>query len=115
VLTQRLYESGPYIIRQVVENAVTGPAYKVVVMKTGKEIKNLVSFDRMKTYYPEKKSDVNSAGCDSILQKKNKFTPAECIIRDKVNKGVTYTWLSEQFLNGTSAQYRLYSAIQIIS
>ena len=70
------------------ENAVTGPAYKVVDMKTGKEIKNLVNFDRLKMYYPEKKSDVNSAGCDNILPEKNKFAPAECIIRDKVNNGI---------------------------
>ena len=57
-------------------------------MKTRKEVKNLVNFDRLKMYYTEKKSNVNSAGYDSILPEKNRFTPAECIIRDKVNKGV---------------------------
>jgi len=87
VLTKKPYEKGPYIIREVIENEITGPAYKVVEMNTGKEIKNLVNFDRLKAYYPEKTANDNTTGCDSILQKKSTFALAKRIIRDKMNNG----------------------------
>ena len=92
VLTKKPYESGPYIIRDVIENASSGPAYKVVEMKTGKEIRNLINFDRLKAYYPQKTPGANSAGSVSILQKKSTFAPAKCIIREKMSNG-THTFL----------------------
>ena len=50
VLTRRPYEKGPFIISDVIQHQTTGPAFKLVEVSSGKPLRNLVMFDRLKPY-----------------------------------------------------------------
>jgi len=50
VLTRRPYEKGPFIISDVIKHETTGPAFKLVEVSSGKPLRNLVMFDRLKPY-----------------------------------------------------------------
>ena len=86
ILTKKPFAAGPYLVKQVVQTGAAGPAYKVVNVDTGRGIKNLITFDRLKKYHMDKA--------------KNKFATGKCILRDEQRNGEqTFLILFE---NGTT-------------
>jgi len=51
LLTRRPYLNDEFLIVEVVQNDNIGPAYKLLNRRTGKLIKNLVNFDRVKAFH----------------------------------------------------------------
>jgi len=87
-LTKKPFAAGPYLVKQVVQTGAAGPAYKVVNVDTGRKIKNLITFDRLKKYHIDEH------------KMKNKFATGKCILQDKQRNGEqTFLILFE---NGTT-------------
>jgi len=88
MLTKKPFAAGPYLVKQVVQTGAAGLAYKVVNVDTGREIKDLITFDRLKKYH----IDEHKA--------KNKFAMGMCILQDEKRNGEqTFLILFE---NGTT-------------
>ena len=51
LLTRRPYINDEFLIVEVVQNDKIGPAYKLLNRRTGKLIKKLVNFDRIKAFH----------------------------------------------------------------
>lgn len=82
VLTKRPYESGLYLIKEVVSNDSIGAAYKAVDRETGKEARLLITHDRLKAYLDP--SGGNAVPALRNEQRVKQFTDAQCILRTKV-------------------------------
>jgi len=50
LLTRKPYLNDKFIITEIIEHNGIGSAYKIVNQKTGKMVKNLVNFDRLKRF-----------------------------------------------------------------
>ena len=50
LLTRKPYLNNKFIITKIIEHSDIGPAYKITNQKTGKIVKNLVNFDRIKRF-----------------------------------------------------------------
>ena len=50
LLTRKPYLNEKFTIIEVIEHSGIGPAYKIMNQKTGKMVKNLVNFDRIKRF-----------------------------------------------------------------
>ena len=48
LLKRKLYLNDKFTIIEVIEHSGIGPAYKIMNQRTGKMVKNLVNFDRIK-------------------------------------------------------------------
>jgi len=47
-LTRKPYLNDKFIITEIIEHTGIGSAYKIMNQKTGKTVKNLINFDRIK-------------------------------------------------------------------
>jgi len=50
LLTKKPYLNDKFIITEIIEHSGIGPAYKIMNQRTGKMVKNLVNFDRIKRF-----------------------------------------------------------------
>jgi len=59
ILTKRPYGQQPYIIKQVVQAHGAGPAYKLTDPKTAKDLRGLITHDRLKHYLTPREQTEN--------------------------------------------------------
>ena len=50
ILTRKPYLNDKFVITEIIENDHIGPAYKLLNTRTGRAVKNLVNFDRIKRF-----------------------------------------------------------------
>jgi len=84
ILTKRPYTEKLYVIKQIVSSHGAGPSYQLTEERSGKDLRRLVTFDRLK-HYSFNLSSVRDESASSVV--KACFKPALKILKDRVVHG----------------------------
>ena len=86
ILTKRPYHSSPYLIREIVQSQGSGPAYRIAD-KTGKEIRGLITYDRLKHFQTSKTESETTPASTATVRKQPHFEKAVKILQDGIIAG----------------------------
>jgi len=68
ILTRRPCIDNIYVIKQIVAFKEAGPSYKLTDQKTGKDLRGLIAYDRLKYYYTPRMSTITNTAVPSVVR-----------------------------------------------